>query len=194
MKRILAFLVAIALTHCGAAIAQGGDVKQLTDDSRKVADQLLQQVNSELTRALQNGGPLRAIIVCKYSVPEITSAVSRKTGWKVSRVSLRPRNPALAMPDAWEQKVLVDFDARRERGEKIEALEHAEVVQEGGTRYFRYLKAVAAGPQCMGCHGPVEQLSDAVRAQLAADYPYDRGIGYRVGQVRGAITVRRPLN
>lgn len=176
------------------AQAQGNAVKKYAEEARKVADQIVQQTQNELTKALEASGPLRAIIVCKYSVPEIASSISRRSGWKVSRVSSRPRNPALGLPDAWEQKVLNDFDARVQRGENFETIEHAEVVREGGTQYFRYMRALPMTAACTACHGPAEQLSPAVKAQLAVEYPHDRAVGFRVGQVRGAVTVKRPLD
>jgi len=189
--RILLAALAATLAAGGAG---GADLQQLTDESRKVADQLVQQVRAELVKSMEASGPLRSMIVCKYNVPEISSAVSRKSGWKVSRVALKPRNPVLGGADAWEQKVLADFEARAERGDKADAMEHAEIVTEGRQQYFRYMKALPVAPLCMSCHGPVDQLSPAVKAQLAAEYPHDRATGYRVGQVRGAVTVKRPLD
>ena len=81
-----------------------------------MAGDLVAQIRGELTKELEFSGPLRGLIVCKYTVPEISSAMSRKTGWRVTRVALRPRNPALGSADAWEQKVLLDFERRAERG------------------------------------------------------------------------------
>lgn len=165
----------------------------MTEDSRKVADQLVGLIRTELTRAMEASGPLRSVIVCKYAVPEATSSVSRKTGWRVTRVANRVRNPALGMADAWELKVLDSFDQRVERGEKADALEHVEVVTEGRQTFHRYMRALPMGPLCIACHGPADQISEPVKAQIAAEYPFDRAVGYRLGQVRGAITIKRPL-
>jgi hypothetical protein len=65
-------------------------------------------------------------------------------------------------------------------------------VQEPAGRYFRYMKALPVIPLCLGCHGGAE-VSAAVKERLAAEYPNDRGTGYALGQVRGAITVKRAL-
>jgi hypothetical protein len=32
-----------------------------------------------------------------------------------------------------------------------------------------------------------------VKARLQAEYPHDKATGYGVGQLRGAVTVKRPL-
>ena len=182
-----------------AAIAQhiewGDELTAKTDEeSRKVADALVTQVRGELTRALESSGPLRAVVVCKYSMPEISSNLSRKHGWRISRVSLKARNPALGMPDTWEQRVLQHFDQQVSRGEKAGALEHGEVVSEPAGKYFRYMRALVMGPLCQACHGTPDQISEAIRAQLALEYPSDTAIGYRLGQVRGAVTIKRPLD
>jgi len=188
------FVVAAWLAAPSASIADGDDVRALTEESRKAADALLGQVRGELVKALESSGPLRAIVACKYGVPEMSSFMSRKTGWRVSRVSLKPRNPALGAPDAWEQRVLVSFEQRQARGEKGDAMEFGEVVHEPAGRFFRYMKALPLAPLCMNCHGPAESLSEAVRAQLSIEYPHDRAVGHQIGQIRGGVTVKRPLD
>ena len=189
-------LVGAAVLLAASAVGGSEAVNQraLLDEARKVSDTLLQQVRGELVKALETSGPLRAIVACKYTVPEIASNVSRKTGWRVSRVSLKPRNQAVGMPDAWEQKVLLEFDNRVVRGEKVEALEFGELVSEPIGRSYRYMKALPMLPMCMNCHGSVDTMSEAVKAQLGAEYPFDRATGYRVGQVRGAVTAQKLLD
>lgn len=182
-----------ALFAAAAPAVAADDIAEYAEESRKAADQLVQTIRAELLRAMESSGPLRAMIVCKYSVPEITSNMSRSTGWKVTRVALKPRNPALASADAWEQRGLLSFEQRAARGDKPEALEQAEIVSEPGGRYFRYMRALTVVPLCLNCHGPTDAVSDATRMQLAAEYPKDVATGYKLGQVRGAVTIKRPL-
>lgn len=178
------------LLWSGWAVPQD-DARKLIEEARKVSSDLISQVRGELTKAIETSGPLRAIIVCKYSVPEISSSISRKTGWKVSRVSLKPRNPALGAADTWEQRVLGEFERRAEKGEKGDELEFSEIVSEPSGRYFRYMKALPVVPLCMNCHG--DKMSEAMRSQLATEYPHDKAVGYQLGQIRGAVTIKRPL-
>jgi hypothetical protein len=201
MRHRLAWVLALAMagpatfaqTQNPAPAPAPDTVRRMLDESRKVAEQLVQQIGGELRRELELTGPLRGLIVCKFGAPEMASAMSRKTGWRVSRVSLQTRNPALGSPDPWEYRVLTEFDQRVARGEKADGLEFGEVVREPSGNYFRYMKALPVARVCLNCHGPVESLSPEVRERLAADYPYDRGTGYSIGQVRGAVTVKRPL-
>jgi hypothetical protein len=177
-----------------AAVAQPeGEPKKLVEESRRVATEFVTMLRGELSQEMEHSGPVRSILVCKFRAPEIASALSRKTGWRVTRVSLRPRNPALGVADPWEQRVLAEFDQRAQRGENPEAIEFGEVVQEPAGKVFRYMKALPTTGLCLSCHGPAESLTEAVKAQLAREYPHDRAIGYTLGQVRGAVSVKRNL-
>jgi hypothetical protein len=190
LRRLILVLLASAAP---LAAAQDADLETLAAGSRKVADAYIGQIRGQLVKALEASGPIAAVTMCKYSVPEITSAVSRQTGWKVSRVSLKPRNRALATPDDWERKVLADFDARARRGEQPEAMEHFGIVGEGDARAFRYMKAIPVRGECLTCHGGAAQLAPSVKAVLARDYPHDQAVGYATRDVSGAVTIQRPL-
>jgi hypothetical protein len=165
----------------------------VTAGTRKVAEAYTGQIREQLVKALGMGGPLRGVAVCKYSVPEISSSFARQTGWKVSRVTLKPRNASLGTPDAWERNVLLEFDARARRGEPPQQLEHFEIVSEGSAQFFRYMRAIAATSECASCHGHPADIPPAVKGMLEREYPNDEAVGYSPRDVRGAVTVKRPL-
>ena len=192
MKRRLFWPVLVFALASPSALGED-DPKKMQDEGRRIAAEFVQMLGGELRREMEATGPLRSILVCKFYAPEVASALSRQTGWRVSRVSLKPRNPALGYADPWEQKVLMEFDQRVARGEKAETLEHWEIVREPQGEVFRYMKALPVAPLCLNCHGPANQISDTVKTQLGKEYPFDHGVGYSLGQVRGAVTIKRPL-
>ena len=175
-----------------ATRAQEPEMRKYLDESRAIALKAVQEYRAQLAGELKISGPLRALMVCRYSCPEMISKLSRKTGWGVGLVSLKPRDPATGMPDVWEQRVLLDFERRVAKGERGDGLEFAEVVAEPQGRYYRYARAIIVEPVCLACHGPVDSLSDSVKAQLSLHYPFDQATGYRVGQLYGIATVKRP--
>ena len=189
----LALPLALATTLALAQPADDATRQAALEEGRKAATELVTGVRGELLKAIEASGPLRAIVVCKYTVPEISSALSRRYGARVTRVSLAARNPMLGGADAWEQKVLLQFDERVARGEKADGMEHHELVQEPGGRYLRYMRALPMQPACMHCHGPVDQISESIRNQLSHDYPHDKAVGLALGKVRGAVTFKKPL-
>lgn len=188
----LSAVVVIVTASAAAALAQDGAGKKAIEESRKVALQVSQELRTQLITEMKLSGPLRSMRVCRYSCPEITSSQSRRTGWRVAAVSLKPRNAGLGVPDAWEQRILAEFDRRAASGAKSETLEYAEVVSEPQGKYFRYARAMMVEPLCMPCHGSRESLPDGVRAQLVTDYPYDKATGFSVGQVYGIVSIKRP--
>ena len=93
----------------------------------------------------------------------------------------------------WEARQLADFNIRAANGEKVETLETGEVVTENGKQVYRYIRAIPVGDVCLKCHGPVDKVDASLKSQLANSYPHDAAFGYEKGQIRGALTVKRPL-
>ncbi len=162
------------------------------EDARRVATSVPPKLLSVLNDEIAKGGPESAIGVCRDKAPELAKAASEQTGWAVRRVSLRNRNPK-AVPDPWERAALEDFDRRAASGESPATLEKAEVVTEGGRDVARYMRALPTQQLCVQCHGASEQLSPAVKDRLATLYPLDKAVGYAPGQIRGAMTIKKPL-
>jgi hypothetical protein len=161
----------------------------LLGEARKVATMLPPKLLVALQEEISRSGPEGAIPVCKDMAPKMAGEISLQTGWKIKRVSLKARNDARAIPDAWEKAALEDFDKRAAAGEPREKLEKGEKV---GTEY-RFAKALPVQPLCLSCHGSAEQISPAVKSALGQHYPNDRATGYSEGQIRGMISVRKPL-
>jgi len=111
----------------------------------------------------------------------------------MSRVSLKTRNPERGTPDVWEARQLADFNIRAAAGEKVESLEVGEIVMDAGKPVFRYIRAIPVGDVCLKCHGPSDRIEAGLKSELARNYPHDRAFGYEKGQIRGALTVWRPL-
>lgn len=186
MKFLPTLVAALGLS--ASAMAQ--DIEQLTAVGRAHSAHLIQELGTQLRQELARGGPDAAVSVCKDVAPEIASRLSRESGSRIARVSLKPRNPLLGTPDTWEQAALLEFDRRIASGAQAETLEAAEIVAEPQGRYFRYTKAIPVQPLCLTCHGTAAAMPEAVKQRLREDYPHDRATGYQSGQVRGAVTVK----
>lgn len=188
MKRIttLALLGALA-----AGPAMADDTQERAAASRETVKEFFGTLKGELVKALEGGGPVAAIEVCHQKAPAIAKEISDKKGWRVARTSLKLRNPANA-PDAWEEAVLKKFDERLAAGEDPQQIEQFAVVEAGGKKAFRYMKAIpTAEKPCLVCHG--ENVPAPVAAALDKLYPQDRARGYKAGMIRGAFTITQPL-
>jgi len=191
-RTLIPALLALPVTITASTLA-ADDMAEREQAARQASGEFVRQLGGALKKALTEGGPETAIGVCRDIAPQITGKISRDNGWRMTRVSSKVRNPLLGMPDAWEQKVLSDFELRASQGEKYPDMVFSEVVEESGVRYYRFMKPIPTQPLCLTCHGSDEQLPEGVKAKLASEYPMDRARGYRVGELRGAVSIKQPL-
>ena len=173
------------------ALAQ--DTGALTADTKKTVLPVVPKVVNAMQEAVAAKGVAGAIPVCKEEAPALIKEKRKETGWEIRRVSLKTRNAERATPDLWEVRQLADFNIRAATGEKPETLEKSEIVIIDGKQVFRYMKALPVADVCLKCHGPADSLDAGLKAELAKSYPHDLATGYATGQVRGALTVKRPL-
>lgn len=174
-------------------LAASANEAQWLESSRQTALKLQQQLGAELQKQLAAGGPESAISVCRDKAPAIASELSRSTGWRVTRVSLKTRNTLLGTPDEWEQGALKILEKRLAEGAKPETLEFGQVVEEPSGKVYRYMRGLPVLPLCTTCHGAPEAIPEAVKARLATEYPHDKATGYTPGMLRGGISIKRPL-
>jgi Protein of unknown function (DUF3365) len=192
MKKLL--VLALLLTGCTTPGTETTkpDPKQV-EEMRAAAKTLLTQLGGKLKEEMAANGPESAVGVCKTIAPQIAADVSKQTGFQVGRVGTRVRNAESGTPDAWDAKALAIFAERMANGEKPDTMELAEVVNEPAGKTLRYAKAIAVQPVCVTCHGSAESIPEGVKARLQAEYPLDKATGYSVGELRGAVVVKRSL-
>lgn len=188
MKLLLSISLLLAALP---ALAQ--DIGALTAETKKAVLPVVPKVVAAMQDAIASQGVAGAIPVCKEQAPALIKEVRDSTGWSIRRVSLKTRNAERGTPDLWEVRQLADFNIRAANGEKPETIEKSEIVSVDGKPVFRYMKALPVGDACLKCHGPAETLDAGLKAKLAETYPQDRATGYGKGEIRGALTVKRPL-
>jgi len=157
--------------------------------ARAAADALTRDLLTRLRAEMEQGGALAGVEVCSQVAPRIAMDHSTE-GRVVRRVSLKLRNPMNA-PDAYERGVLERFAMLQDRGEL--PAEWAEVMPDGGGT-LRYLRPIVIAQPCLACHGDPATIDPAVRAAIAERYPEDEAVGYRLGDLRGAVSVRSPAD
>lgn len=197
-------LIASALTACardaerdGASGTARGDAAAATADTvpsdeavaraRAAANGLGKELQSQLFAALDSGGPSRAVAFCADSAQAWTARHARE-GVYVRRVSLRVRNPA-NRPDSAEEWQLRRLDSLHGAGTLP-----GEVVRSTGTasgeRVVEYARPILVQERCLACHGTRARLAPGIAEILAARYPSDQATGYRIGDLRGMLSVR----
>lgn len=190
-RLLLALCCALATLPLSAAAAD--DVAALSKETRETTQPLLAKVVGTVKESLNKSTPHETVDTCREKLPGMVKEMREKTGWNIRRVSLKTRNAERGTPDEWEAKVLADFDRRAAAGEKREQLEAGEIVASAEGRVFRYMRALPVQEACLTCHGDTAKLTPELKDKLATLYPKDQATGYQLGQIRGALTVKRPL-
>lgn len=186
---VLSLTAVFVLTACAREETPAPAPEDITA-ARAAADALGAQLKARLLSAIETGGPVAAIDVCKLEAPEIADGLSGETGLRVGRTALRWRNPANA-PDDFERTAMENFLAEIDAGADPATLERAEIVTGAQGRQLRYMKPIMTGGPCVLCHGT--DISDEVKTAILERYPDDQATGFAPGDFRGAFTITKDL-
>lgn len=185
------FLTKIVLLLLFSVAVEAASEDQMIMESKQSIKHFAKQLKNKLQQGMKAGGPVKAIKVCNTAAENISKQVSEQFGWNIARTSLKFRNSNNS-PDDWETKVLQDFEHRMQKGESIEQLDFAEIIEKDNAFIFRYMKAIPTQGICLSCHG--DKLSSTVTKKLHELYPEDKVTGFKVGDLRGAFTIIRAID
>ncbi len=189
MRRIM--LISVAALSCTIpTLSMAETTAGANDEAQALIQQFASTLKTELVTAIKAGGPANAVEVCKEKAPAIAESLSQTSDWEIGRTSLKTRNPDNA-PDAWETRILEQFESLKAAGNPIAEMSYAEVVETNGQKTYRYMKAIPTQEICLTCHG--SDLDPKLAEAIDAAYPEDQARGYSAGDIRGAFTLTKPL-
>jgi hypothetical protein len=179
-KSSLALIAGMMLVTAVSVSAAGVDPAAVAS---KAVGQLSQEMRNKLAESMLKNGPAGAIDVCAKDVPIILYRIEQELGVSIKRTSLKVRNPRNA-PDPVEKELL----------ESLAASRNAEASLPPGVTPFpnnrqRFFKTITIEQTCLKCHGEPAAMHERVRRKIAETYPGDRATGYKVGDLRGIISV-----
>ncbi|MFG3499884.1 DUF3365 domain-containing protein [Pseudomonas sp. NPDC047963] len=166
--------------------AQAEPLDPLVKEGMALIPPFQQQLMATVKSAVKSGGPQQAVQACQQLAPQITAEHS-EAPWRVGRTALKLRNQDNA-PDPWERAVLEQFQRRAAEGEPLQSMSHAEVVD----GEFRLMKAIPTGEACLACHGG--SIKPELTALIDQYYPDDEALDFKLGELRGAFTLRRAVD
>lgn len=182
--------LATALMVALSTAAMADSTADANDEAKALVKQFATSLKAELSSAMKSGGPITAVEVCQEKAPAIAAELSEQSGWEVGRTSLKTRNPNNA-PDAWETEVLEQFESRKGNGEDVETMAYSAVVEDDGTKHYRFMKAIPTASVCLTCHGT--NIDPDLAKVIDEAYPDDQARGYLGGDIRGAFTLSKPM-
>ena len=152
------------------------------------AMEFMKELKSVLIKEIQQGSVLSAVAVCSDTAQLLTNEFGLKRGVFVRRVSFNNRN-GNNFPDEYEKQILNKFRVMQNGGKLTETSENIEVIIEDGSKYLRYLKPIFIQAECLNCHGSETDMQKETRELIAEKYPNDKAKGYKLGDLRGAVSV-----
>ena len=168
------------------------DDPELKLELENYANSYMSELKSVLMENMKAGGPLQAVNVCSDTAALLTSSFSEKMGVNVKRFSLKNRN-AENYPNQNEKEFLKYFE---ELNAKNELTANSFLLKKFGSKgknSATLVKPIFIGAPCLNCHGSDDQISSDVDLVINEKYPNDKATGYKIGELRGAISVTKSL-
>lgn len=189
---IIRVVLIFLLTSFGTVHAGDSDANEaIVIEMQSVASTFVKSLGKTLKATIKSEGLAAAIHVCETVAPTLANQLSRETGWRVSRVSLKFRNPLIGMPDAWEKEQLINFsNAPLSNNTQSDVMEVTSIEENSEGHSIRYMRALPTKALCLTCHGKSTDIPNEVSSALEQFYPNDKATGYSLGQIRGAISIQ----
>jgi hypothetical protein len=160
--------------------------------SREYCQELRERLNQLLTRHIETKGVAGAIEPYSEEAKTVLHAFELDNGVTVRRVSVKPRNPENEA-DKYEQKALRKFEEMKTLGKPDVNIEQYEIIVGDTIKYLQYVQPIFVEQKCLNCHDTPDKLQSDVQTALKTKFPKDMATGYRVGELRGAISLKVPL-
>lgn len=164
-------------------------LNKIIETGQQAAKTLVTTLKSELISAIEAGGPVEAIGICKNRAMFLTDSLAKASPQVINirRTSFNYRNPVNA-PDEVDGEVLRVYENAINAGKTPPQFQVREI-SEQGKLVWRYYHPMTVQAVCQTCHGSVDEMPEALRSTLTAYYPDDRATGYTAGDFRGVIRV-----
>ena len=190
------FISVLALLFCLSLLSCSENKVEVSEDQvigmRTTAIEFMKELKGVLINQIQTNGVLQAVSVCSDTAQVLTNNFGVQRGVYIKRVSLKNRS-VNNFPDDFEKKVLNKFELLHQNKELNSETEHVEIVQEGEFKYLRYLKPILVQAECLNCHGGETDIMPEVKQLIAQDYSDDKAIGYKMGDLRGAVSLKKVI-
>jgi hypothetical protein len=195
MKNIyfINLLILILTISCGEKNREAQLTESQKKEMRDTASEFMQRLKSILIKQINSEGTLSAVAVCSDTAQVLTNDFGLMKGVYIKRVSFKNRNKN-NVPDGFEANVLKRFEQMKNESKLASDSEHFEIIKENDHQYLRYIKPIEIGAVCLKCHGNEDKISTEVKDLIAKKYPDDKAVGYKNGDLRGAISIKKLIN
>lgn len=165
---------------------------ELKSELESYATSYMSDLKSVLLKNMKDGGPLQAVNVCSDTAALLTTSFSERMSVDVKRFSNKNRNSQNS-PNKFEKEYLEEFESLKSQNKLSADSYLLKRVTSEGKDAARLVKPILVAVPCLNCHGADDQISSDVKSVINEKYPGDRAKGYKIGDLRGAISVTKIL-
>lgn len=171
MKALIIFIMFFSLNSLA---------NNFKEEAPKVADSLKKNLMGNLQRELNGNGVLSALDFCHTNIKDLAkkTATEFNNQYQFGRVSHKVRNPNNT-PEKWMEKYLDEFKNKKQSSKDVSPFFHNDY----------YLEPLWVAPLCLQCHG--ENIAKKTSDEINKRYPKDQARGFKVGDFRGFIWVKK---
>lgn len=186
MKSVFSYLLIFSLFAIGACDSSKKEeitpevYSEYTQKGNEIAGQAQSVLLTNVSSAMQKGGPEYAIEFCNLKASTLIDSLSEANNCTISRVSVKNRNPGNNLKNEREKQLWSYYDHNIQAGNVSDTL----IRISEALIYYKPIKT--AMPACLNCHGvPGENIQTATYEKIQALYPNDKATGYDLNDFRG---------
>jgi len=153
---------------------------EYTQKGNEISGQAQGVLLSNVSSAMQKGGPEYAIEFCNLQASSLIDSLSEVNSCTISRVSAQNRNPGNDLKNKNEKQLWEHYATALKSGSVNDTL----VRNDGALVYYKPIKTAMAA--CLKCHGvPGDNIQTATLQKIQKLYPNDKATGYELNEFRG---------
>jgi len=183
LKTITLLSISASLLLSAPMSKKNAELKSVKQQGQKSSMLLLKTLGKNMKMNMKSGGVMKALDFCSNEAYALTEKVNKQlpNGVKVKRISSKYRSPA-NKPTEDELAVLKSFEYMKENN----IILPKQLIQKVDTHTYKYYKPLVINKRvCLKCHGVIKNIE--LKRQITSRYPLDKAMGYKMGDLRGAI-------
>jgi hypothetical protein len=181
--RIIFLLLSISFFGCGEALSDK-EKETYINRGKNIAQISFNELSTQLTAQMQQGGPAQAIPFCNVQASPIVKNLEKVQNASIKRTSDKTRSKDNA-PTKREMEILEIYSENLKN--KVELTPMIEIDIDKKKHFYA---PIIINDKCLACHGKLnETLSVKTDSIIKALYPKDLATGYSAGDLRGIWSI-----
>ncbi|MCB0751961.1 MAG: DUF3365 domain-containing protein [Ignavibacteriae bacterium] len=190
--KLFSILIILSVLIVSCKQEEKFDEKAYSAEFNGYSTEYLAGLKGILIKNMKEGGPLKAVKVCSDTAQALTNLYSDVMGITVKRVSYQNRN-VNDTPDEFEKEAINKFAELHSQNNLTAETEILKKVKMNEKEVVRFAKPIFIEAPCLNCHGDANIISPAVAELIKEKYPNDKATGYKIGDLRGVISISKVL-